>query len=114
MTVAEAVRVSWRVTDEGMQLVCTRFPALTSLTLDIFSCVTDTAMRAVAGLTSLTSLNIGGCRVTDEGMRLIIGLTSLNIRGCRSASREGVQALLRSLRALRELTAPDGQRMVRR
>jgi hypothetical protein len=61
----------------------------------------------VAGLTSLTSLNIGGCRVTDEGMRLIIGLASLNIR-------EGVQALLRSLPALRELTAPDGQRMVRR
>jgi hypothetical protein len=127
------------MTDEGMQLVCTRFPALTRLTLANQSRLTETAMlavasmpslthlsllcnvtheamRAMASMPSLTSLNIGPlCTVSDEALRAVsevTKLTSLNLSqsNCDNVTAEGMQAL-RSLPALRQLNGPNGQRV---
>jgi hypothetical protein len=57
------VQVPEDVTDEGMQLVCTRFPAITCLTLSCRANVTDVGMRAVSGLIKLTTLDLSGAKM---------------------------------------------------
>jgi len=51
----------------------------------------------LAGLTSLTSLNLGGCKqASDGGLRALAGLTaliSLDLGHCRKVSDNGLQAL---------------------
>jgi hypothetical protein len=64
--------------------------------------VNDDALRALAPLTALTSLDLDECRtVTDEGMRALLApltaLTSLNLSGCSRVTDEGWRALLAPL-----------------
>jgi hypothetical protein len=53
----------------------------------------DKWLRALAGLTGLTSLNLKQCReVSNNGLRALAGLTalaSLNLCGCGQVSDDG-------------------------
>jgi hypothetical protein len=52
--------------------------------------------RAVSSCTALTFLDLGGCNVTDEGLRAVSSLpalSSLDLRSCYKVTAAGVQAL---------------------
>ena len=61
-----SVRMNNGVTDEGMHALCGRLPALTYLRLGGVTSLTEDGLRAVGGLTALTTLDLHHCRnVTD-------------------------------------------------
>jgi hypothetical protein len=107
------VRIPWDVTDERLQLVCTRFPALSSLDLscaDAYSetpsNVTSKGLSAVSNLPALKALNLSGCKVTSKGLRAVSNirsLTYLNLRACSKVTDKG----LRAVTALTALTTLD-------
>ena len=109
-----------RPADEAVKTLCGRLPALTSLGLHMYANgmgnLTEEGLWAVAGLTSLTHLNLAICNnVTAEGLRAVAGITSLtslhldgNLDGttdlaCDNVTGEGLQAVagLTSLKHLR-------------
>jgi hypothetical protein len=93
------------VTDEGMNALCGRLPALKTLNLYGVPSLTADGLLAVGGLTALTYLDIGGCNVTDAVLRELRGLTelsSLYLYGCTLVTDVGVREL-RDLTALRTL-----------
>ena len=67
----------------------------------------DKWLRALAGLTALTDLNLQQCeQVSDDGLRALIGLTALTdleLGGCYHVSDNGLRAL-GSLTALTTLS----------
>ena len=83
------------VTDEVMHSLCGRMPELTTLSLMLVQSLTAEGLSAVGGLTSLTSLDLGGCNVTDVGLQELTTLTQLTklwVVGC-STSMTGEDAL---------------------
>ena len=58
------------VTDEVMHALCGRLPAVTWLNLDGVTSLTEDGLRAVGGLTTLTTLYLTTCsNVTDRYMK---------------------------------------------
>jgi bacterioferritin-associated ferredoxin len=89
-------RVYPNVTDKGMRMLS----LLTTLTsLDLRGCrrVTDKGMRTLSQLSTLTFLDLSWCEaVTDNGVRSLASLTaltSLNVCRCRGVSDKGLRAL---------------------
>jgi hypothetical protein len=116
-------------TDEAMDMLAQRFPAVVSLEFKyksggaVYGVLTDQGMLAVSNLTSLNTLNLTNCReLTDEGMRAVRSLpalTSLNFTNCRELTDEGMRAVS-SLPALTTLNlayckkvSDEGMRAVR-
>jgi hypothetical protein len=83
-------------TDEMVETLCARMPALTALML-YSKDLTDEGLQAVAKLESLTSLDLYECQlVTDEGLRAVAELKSLehlNLAGCSLVTDEGLRAV---------------------
>jgi Leucine-rich repeat (LRR) protein len=76
--VCESLSMRHGVTDEGMQALCVRLPALTYLDLGGVKSLTADGLRELRGLTSLTFLCLGGCTdVTDVGIQHLSSLTAL-------------------------------------
>jgi hypothetical protein len=89
-------------TDEGMGMLARRFPAVVSVEFNWDprgNALTDEGMRAVASLTSITSLNLNFCRrVTDEGLLAVSrlpALKSLNLGVCKKVTNAGLLAVSR-------------------
>ena len=58
------------VTDEGMHALCGRLPPLNFLDLWGVTSLTEDGLRAVGGLTELTTLSLNYCtNVTDRYMK---------------------------------------------
>jgi hypothetical protein len=67
-------------------------------TLNLWCCYNMTAegLRAVSGLTTLTTLNLGGCNVTDEGLQTLstlAALFTLELYCCPNLTAAAKQAL---------------------
>jgi GTPase SAR1 family protein len=62
-----------------------------------YSDITDSQLRSLAGLTSLTTLDLSNCwKLTDEGLAHLAALTSLtklDLSGCRNLTDEGLAHL---------------------
>jgi Leucine rich repeat len=61
---------SARVTDEGLKALA-GFSSLESLDLDGNAQITDAGLKELYGLTSLQSLNLAGTKVTRAGVELL-------------------------------------------
>jgi hypothetical protein len=91
-----------KATDEGMGVLARRFPAVLSLDFNLNRFgeeneLTDEGLKAVSGLTSLTSLFLcGSYAVTDVGMRAVSNLpalTSLDLSYCVEVADETLRAV---------------------
>jgi hypothetical protein len=72
------------------------FVNLTTLNLScsIYSIVSDNSIKYLSGLTSLESINISGCKITDIGIKWLARtfnsqLTTLDISDCKNISERG-------------------------
>ncbi|VTR97788.1 leucine-rich repeat domain-containing protein [Tuwongella immobilis] len=90
-----------RVTNAGLKVLA----GLTSLTvLDLFdSQVTDAGLKELAGLKNLTALDLGSTQVTDAGLKELSSLTSLTTLGLMST--KVTDAGLKELAGLKNLTS---------
>ena len=61
----------------------TRLESLTALSLDASSGVTDAGIALLARMPQLERLDISGCRISDEGLRVVRDLPSLRILEAR-------------------------------
>ena len=59
------------ITDEHVITIVRCFPSLRSLTLNCDEDITDVSVSAIARLSMLRELDIGGCDVTDAGLSVL-------------------------------------------
>ena len=103
------------ITDKGVQQLVGGCPSLTSLVLHGVTNVTDAGVEAIAMLSDLLTLDLGGTRMKDAGLeKLGMGcaeLTSLDIRFCPQITEKGVQIVVTKFQKLRSLCMDGGTHM---
>ncbi|GJT14246.1 F-box domain, cyclin-like protein [Tanacetum coccineum] len=88
------------ITSKGVRDLVTSCTSLE--VLDLFGCkrVTDFCIRKVSCLTLLTSLNVGGTEIRDDGMAILgqgnAPISCLSLRGCKWVTDNGIKLLLGS------------------
>ncbi|PWA60161.1 F-box domain, cyclin-like protein [Artemisia annua] len=88
------------ITSKGVRDLVTSCTSLE--VLDLFGCsrVKDFCIRKVSCLTLLTSLNLGGTEIRDDGMAILgkgnAPISCLSLRGCKWVTDKGITLLLRS------------------
>jgi hypothetical protein len=103
--------LTWQTTDEAMDMLVRRFPAVVSLEMksvrDQTLALTDKGVHAVSSLRALTYLDLGRCKVmTDAGLRAVSSvsaLRSLSLYCCSKITGEGMRAVS-SLHAITSLS----------
>ncbi|PWA45751.1 F-box domain, cyclin-like protein [Artemisia annua] len=87
------------ITSKGVRDLVTSCTSLE--VLDLFGCsrVKDFCIRKVSCLTLLTSLNLGGTEIRDDGMAILgkgnAPISCLSLRGCKWVTDKGITLLLR-------------------
>jgi hypothetical protein len=92
----KTLRVRDGVPEAVICSLCGRLPALTILRLWGVKSLTTEGLRAVGGMTTLTTLNLGDSNVTNVGLRELRDLTALtflDLRGVESLTTEGLGAV---------------------
>jgi hypothetical protein len=103
----KTLRVRDGVPEEVICSLCGRLPALTSLNLG--DVLPTEGLRAVGGMTTLTTLYLGDSNVTNVGLRELRDLTALSnlhLNYCPSVTDVGLQELT-TLTALTHLHVYD-------